>query len=53
MQLSFKPLYLKSGFSICTKAEYQNIYTSSKESQLDMVKKLELSFDQFRELDKY
>jgi N,N'-diacetyllegionaminate synthase len=35
------------------KAEYQNIYTSSKESQLDMVKKLELSFDQFRELDKY
>ena len=35
------------------KAEYQNKNTSSKESQLDMVKKLELSFDEFRELNKY
>lgn len=35
------------------KAEYQNKNTSSKESQLDMVKRLELSFDEFIELDKY
>lgn len=35
------------------KAEYQRKNTSSKESQLDMVKRLELSFDEFRELDKY
>jgi N,N'-diacetyllegionaminate synthase len=35
------------------KAEYQNKNTSPKESQLDMVKKLELSFDEFIELDNY
>ena len=34
------------------KAEYQKKTTSSNESQLDMVKKLELSFDQFTQLDK-
>lgn len=35
------------------KAEYQNKNTSSKETQLDMVKKLELSFDEFIELNEY
>lgn len=35
------------------KAEYQNKNTSSKESQLEMVKKLELSFDEFVELSEY
>ncbi|WP_333859919.1 N-acetylneuraminate synthase [Clostridium sp.] len=35
------------------KAEYQNQNTSKTESQLEMVKKLELSFDNFKELKKY
>ncbi|GBF12458.1 N-acetylneuraminate synthase [Tepidibacillus sp. HK-1] len=35
------------------KAEYQNKNTSTKESQLEMVKKLELSFDKFVELSEY
>jgi N,N'-diacetyllegionaminate synthase len=35
------------------KAEYQNKYTSLNESQLEMVKKLELSFNDFRELSEY
>lgn len=35
------------------KAEYQDRNTSSKESQLEMVKKLELSFDEFVELSRY
>lgn len=35
------------------KAQYQKRTTSCKESQLDMVKKLELSFSQFRELYEY
>lgn len=35
------------------KAEYQKAATGSDESQYQMVKKLELSFDQFRELQKY
>lgn len=35
------------------KAEYQSKNTSGTESQLEMVKKLELSFDDFRELKKY
>lgn len=36
-----------------TKAEYQYKYTQSKESQLEMVKKLELTFDEFVELSEY
>ena len=35
------------------KAEYQKAATGSDESQYQMVKKLELSFEQFRELQKY
>lgn len=35
------------------KAEYQKKTTDSNESQLDMLKKLELSHEQFRELKKY
>jgi N-acetylneuraminate synthase len=35
------------------KAEYQIIKTNKDESQFDMIKKLELSFDSFRELKKY
>lgn len=35
------------------KAEYQKESTGSEESQYEMVKKLELSFDNFRELQKY
>ena len=34
------------------KAEYQKKTTSTNESQLDMVKKLELSFDRFTQLNK-
>ncbi|EJO5346069.1 N-acetylneuraminate synthase [Clostridium botulinum] len=36
-----------------SKAKYQKQYTTSNESQLDMLKKLELSFDEFKELKKY
>ncbi len=35
------------------KADYQNENTSSRESQYEMVKKLELSFESFRELKRY
>ncbi len=35
------------------KAKYQQKNTGNNESQFDMVKKLELSFDQFKELKKY
>ncbi|MDW7973212.1 MAG: N-acetylneuraminate synthase family protein, partial [Thermodesulfovibrio sp.] len=35
------------------KAEYQKQTTSKEESQLEMVKKLELSYDDFAELKKY
>jgi N,N'-diacetyllegionaminate synthase len=35
------------------KAEYQKVTTGEAESQYAMIKKLELSFDQFRELKKY
>jgi N,N'-diacetyllegionaminate synthase len=35
------------------KAEYQKLQTDSDESQLDMLKKLELSFDDFSELSEY
>lgn len=35
------------------KAEYQKLQTDSNESQLDMLRKLELSFDEFLELSKY
>ncbi len=35
------------------KAEYQKQSTGNNESQLEMVKKLELSFEQFRELNNY
>lgn len=33
------------------KADYQKLYTNSAESQLDMIRRLELSFDEFVELD--
>lgn len=35
------------------KAEYQKVTTGSDESQLDMIKKLELSFEDFKELAAY
>lgn len=35
------------------KADYQNENTNTNESQYDMVKKLELSFNEFKELKKY
>lgn len=35
------------------KAEYQKINTAIQESQFEMIKKLELSFKEFRELKKY
>jgi len=35
------------------KAEYQKRYTKENESQLEMVKKLELSFEEFEEIFKY
>lgn len=35
------------------KAEYQKQHTDSNENQLDMLKKLELSFDEFIEISKY
>lgn len=35
------------------KAEYQKTYTKAEESQQDMLKKLELSFDEFIELNNY
>lgn len=35
------------------KADYQKKQTDSNESQLDMLRKLELSFDDFKELKKY
>lgn len=35
------------------KAEYQKINTDSNESQFDMIKKIELSFNQYREIQKY
>lgn len=35
------------------KAEYQKENTGSEESQFDMVKKLELSFEQFRSIQQY
>ena len=35
------------------KAEYQKIQTTADESQYDMLKKLELSFDEFVEINKY
>jgi len=35
------------------KAEYQKVSTAANESQYDMVKKLELSFDQFRQIKAY
>jgi N,N'-diacetyllegionaminate synthase len=35
------------------KAEYQKKLTGTEESQLEMIKKLELSFEAFRELKKY
>ncbi|MDR2646013.1 MAG: N-acetylneuraminate synthase [Holosporaceae bacterium] len=38
---------------VAEKAEYQKKNTDSKESQLEMIKKLELSFDDFAELKRY
>lgn len=38
---------------VAQKADYQNQTTRANESQLEMVKKLELSFGDFRELKKY
>ncbi len=38
---------------VAQKAEYQKETTGADESQLDMVKKLELTFQDFRELKKY
>ena len=35
------------------KAEYQKVTTGTKDSQLDMVRKLMLSFDEYKELKKY
>ena len=38
---------------LAEKAEYQKDNTGEEESQFDMVKRLELSFNQFREIQKY
>lgn len=38
---------------IAPKAQYQKENTDSEESQFDMIKKLELSYDDFRELQNY
>jgi N-acetylneuraminate synthase/N,N'-diacetyllegionaminate synthase len=38
---------------VAEKAAYQKVTTGEEESQYSMIKKLELSFDQFRELKKY
>lgn len=38
---------------IAQKADYQKQTTDSDESQLEMIKKLELSYDDFKELQKY
>jgi len=35
------------------KAEYQKMQTDANESQLDMLRKLELSFEEFAELNEY
>ena len=35
------------------KAEYQKENTGADENQYEMIKKLELSFDQFREIQAY
>ncbi|MEG2587499.1 MAG: N-acetylneuraminate synthase [Cetobacterium sp.] len=48
---TFKAEKLVSKFA--EKAEYQKTNTQTKESQLEMIKKLELSFEDFRELKKY
>ena len=38
---------------IAPKAEYQKKVTSSQESQLDMTRKLELPYEEFKKLEKY
>src|SRR5215212_186811 len=43
----------KSITSDAIKADYQRITTGDEESQLEMAQKLELSFDDFRELKRY
>ena len=48
---TFKPEKLVSKFA--EKAEYQKETTGNDESQLDMLKKLELSFDEFIRLKDY
>ena len=48
---TFKTEKLVSKFA--DKAEYQKRFTNTNESQLDMVKKLELSYEAFEEIYKY
>jgi len=48
---TFKAANLVS--KVAQKADYQKESTETSESQLDMLKKLELSFAEFKELDKY
>lgn len=48
---TFKAEYLVS--KVAQKADYQKQATQSDESQLEMLKKLELSFGDFKELKKY
>lgn len=48
---TFKAENLVSQYA--AKAEYQKQTTDSSESQLDMIKKLELSYEQFRQLEAY
>ena len=48
---TFKTEKLVSKFA--DKAEYQKRFTNANESQLDMVKKLELSYEAFEEIYKY
>lgn len=43
----------KVATSYAQKAEYQESTTNSEESQLEMIKKLELSFESFQELNEY
>lgn len=48
---TFKAENIVSKFA--PKAEYQKLNTSAEETQFDMIKKLELSFEDFKKLKEY
>lgn len=52
--VKFQTFHAEDEVSMCApKAEYQKLYTDATESQLDMIKKLELAHDDFRKLKAY